>query len=109
MPRSPLATTPSAVPALQLASLPAGPFAARRATLGVRGRLVLLVVAVLAPFLVAAAVRIQERAATARADAARQALAAAQGIAERLDDRVRNTRTLLAALAHQVRTDSAGT
>ncbi|MBV9880486.1 MAG: response regulator [Gemmatirosa sp.] len=79
-----------------------------RGPLGVRGLLVLLVCAVLAPFLVGAALRIRERAREARTAAGRRALDAARLVAERLDERARNTHTLLAAVAHQVRTDPAG-
>src|SRR4051794_3818110 len=87
-------------------SAPASP-APRR--LGVRGLLVALVCAVVAPFVLGTVLRIRERADVVRVDAGRRALDAARLVANRLDDRARNVQTLLAAVAHQVRSDRAGT
>jgi hypothetical protein len=69
------------------------------------GRLVLLAVAAVLPFLALTGWRAREHAAQARTAQAAQAAQAARAVAARLDERARHVETLLAAVSRQLRTE----
>ncbi len=70
-----------------------------------QGRLLLLAVAAVLPFLALTAWRARERAVAGRAAQAARAAGAAQTVAARLGERARHVETLLAAVGPQLRTD----